>query len=121
MSSTENGDNPPNGKGYWKLARELMFKNNEAAIFSRCSDLVFFDMLLYQAEFCETRERFFGTQDDNSSSSEGQPRPGLLSTAASWSDLHPGGKTAEQMTEWCDEVRPKLQKYRKSLPNLSCS
>lgn len=105
-------------KGYWRLAREYMYSNNHAAIFSRCSDLIIFDLLLMQAELFEARKRFglpvngFGSSSDGSSSS--------LSTATAWTDLLEGGELSKDMKEWC-ELRPLLRDYRNYLVILLVS
>jgi hypothetical protein len=107
MGSTAIKDYPTDGKGYWNLAREWMFEHNEDAIFSRCSDLVIFDLLLRQAELCKFRKELLATSDDTS-------RPGLLSLARSWHELHPDGQVSGELKSWCNDVRPKLLQYRKS-------
>ena len=117
--SHSDSDQPRKIGGWWKLTTESMHDFNEAAIFSRISDVVIFDLLLRQAELCEMRERFFGPLKH--ACDQG---PVSLSTVGEWGKIGSDEKLAKEYGEWVAKVRPKIQEYGTWAPNagwwLSC-
>jgi hypothetical protein len=73
--------------GYPGLAKELMGKCMEAAIFSRYSDLSNLNLLIYQAEVAEFHEEFFGPNANRIAPTPAEDGPQLLQGPTCWRTL----------------------------------